>query len=1158
MKKRWFGMIVVGCLCGQPCGWALSVWINGTGTPYTNIQDAVNAASGGNWLAIAAGVYHEAVQVKDKDLGLQGGYDETTTNFTGGYTAIDGDNARRPLLYTNASGQVTDLHLIHGNASQGGGADIETGDVLFENVVIASNQANVGGGIYVAGDAHVVLSNQVWVVTNTAGNNGGGVFVEGRLETVHSTVRINGNIAGNSGGGVYCIGIGTGQARLREGQIADNIAAGSIADGEGYGGGVAVIDGQLYLGCAVFNNRAKYGGGIYAHGVSVLSVRRAAAVPSLTDNLALYGGGLFVTNCFNVELNAVLERNLAAFRGGGACFYASSVTNGTDEPGLPVLADNTASIGGGFHLESATGLWHDATIGQPDHPNVAQYFGGGACVVDGRLDLRGGGVQYNLATSTVASCGGGLALIRSRLDLHPSAISPRVLVSSNRANETAGAGGGLYFESCPVTAQLAQVTLAYNRAGGGGGLYATNSPCRATGLVAEHNEAVTGSGGGVLLIGAGHVLEELALTGNRAAEHGGGVAILHAAGASLAGGPDFDPDAPAFVIQSNACGGMGGGVYATFTPVDIRHLAILTNAAQSGGGVAVMNSADSLCVFSNVLVAQNEAFHLGGGLLLWDSAADLWDTDAQDNLTRNFGGGGAYIGGSRPVRWTAWSRPAAVLQNFAATDGGGIYCNLSSPLQLAGVDGNALDFQFNQAVQNGGGLFSLLNGGVICSGLVQFSANYSLSNGGAMALASDVPLRLLESEPGAFPSFIMNIAGVDGGAIHGDPGSTCVVERALFMSNQANQDGGAIACCGGRLVCDHGDFFANTAGRNGGAVHGRGAELVAFNQVTPPWPVVGQWTLLFEQNEAQENGGALYLEQCPDARVYRAAIFLNRTVNGEGGAIYAQDGRLDLHLTLLAQNDAETAGLTDGVLWNNSTGFVRQCTVADNDAVGLAETNSRVALIESIAWGHLDAAIRSSSSAPTATWCCIEGGWSNSSHTITNPPRLYAEYYHLQYNSPCIDAGDVAPYDTDIDNEPRVGLMDIGFDEFTDTDGDKLPDLVESDSGTWNGELDTGTSMYRPDSDGDALGDGDEWIADTDPSDFNSRLELVSAQRLGGSLQVSQAGGTNANLRLSMAEAVASTNWIGLETRWAPTGRTNLFTVTTNLTPLLLRVEAFR
>lgn len=1155
MKKRVFSMIVVGCLYGQPSGWALSVWINGTGTPYTNIQGAVNAAPSGNWLAIATGVYHEAVQVQGKDLGLQGGYDEATTNFTGGYTAIDGDNARRPLLFTNANGQVTHLHLIHGNASRGGGADVETGHVLFKHVVFASNTATVGGGIYVARDAQAVLSNQVWVVTNTATTDGGGIFVEGLLETVDSTVRINENIAGNNGGGVYCVW--SGQAVLREGQVAYNFASG-VTGGEGYGGGVAVLDGQLYVGCTIFNNRALYGGGIYAHGASVLSIKRASATPALTDNLAFYGGGLFVTNCLHVEFSAILERNLAGFRGGGACFCSSRVTNSMDELGLPMLADNTASMGGGFYLESSTGIWHHAMIGQPGHPNVAQSFGGGACVVDGRLDLRGGSVEYNLATSTVASCGGGLALIRSRLELHPSASSPHVLISSNRANETAGAGGGLYFENCPVTAQLAQVILAYNRAGCGGGLYATNSPCQALGLVAVHNEAVTGSGGGVLLIGAGHILEELALNGNRAAKDGGGAAILRATGARLAGGPDFDPDAPAFIIQSNACGGSGGGVYATFTPVDIRHLAILTNAAQSGGGVAVMNSADTLCVISNVLVAQNEAFHLGGGLLLWDSATDLWDVDAQDNLTRNFGGGGAYLGGFRPVRWTAGSRPTAVLQNFAATDGGGIYCNLSSPLRLAGVDGNALDFRFNQAGQNGGGLYALLNGGVICSGLVQFSINYSLSNGGAMALASGVPLRLQEGEPGAFPAFLMNIAGVDGGAIHGDPGSTCVVERALFMNNHANQDGGAIAFCGERLVCDRGDFYANTAGRNGGAVHGREAGLVVFNQVTPPWPVVGQWPLLFEQNAAQENGGALYLEQCPDARIYRAAIFLNRAVDGEGGAIYARDGRLDLHLALLAQNDAEAAGATDGVLWNNSTGFVRQCTVADNDAVGLAETNARVVLFESIAWGHHDAAIRSFSSAPTATWCCIEGGWPNSSHTITNPPQLYAGYYHLQYHSPCIDAGDVAPYDTDIDNEARVGRMDIGFDEFTDADGDKLPDLVESDSGTWNGELETGTSMYKPDSDGDAIGDGDEWIADTDPSDFNSRLELVSARQLAGSLEVRQAGGTNANLRLSMAEGMASTNWIGLETRWAPTGRTNLFTVTTNLTPLLLRVEAFR
>jgi len=49
-----------------------------------------------------------------------------------------------------------------------------------------------------------------------------------------------------------------------------------------------------------------------------------------------------------------------------------------------------------------------------------------------------------------------------------------------------------------------------------------------------------------------------------------------------------------------------------------------------------------------------------------------------------------------------------------------------------------------------------------------------------------------------------------------------------------------------------------------------------------------------------------------------------------------------------------------------------------------------------------------------------------------------------------------------------------------DLDGDGLPDVVETDTGTYNGPTDTGTHPHNPDTDGDGLKDGDE-VRDLDP-----------------------------------------------------------------------------
>ena len=53
-------------------------------------------------------------------------------------------------------------------------------------------------------------------------------------------------------------------------------------------------------------------------------------------------------------------------------------------------------------------------------------------------------------------------------------------------------------------------------------------------------------------------------------------------------------------------------------------------------------------------------------------------------------------------------------------------------------------------------------------------------------------------------------------------------------------------------------------------------------------------------------------------------------------------------------------------------------------------------------------------------------------------------------------------------------LIDVGWTPATDTDGDGLPDSVETNTGTYNGPSDTGTDPNSPDTDGDGLDDGAE------------------------------------------------------------------------------------
>lgn len=93
--------------------------------------------------------------------------------------------------------------------------------------------------------------------------------------------------------------------------------------------------------------------------------------------------------------------------------------------------------------------------------------------------------------------------------------------------------------------------------------------------------------------------------------------------------------------------------------------------------------------------------------------------------------------------------------------------------------------------------------------------------------------------------------------------------------------------------------------------------------------------------------------------------------------------------------------------------------------------------------------------------------------------------FHLRYGSPCIDASLIAGQEGDVDLDGEVrpygGVMDIGADEFVDTDGDHIPDYWESAF-----FADTTNAVPIADTDGDDLDEFGEYFNGTDPHDRDS------------------------------------------------------------------------
>jgi parallel beta-helix repeat protein len=378
-----------------------------TGIPppcHTTIQEAVDAASPGDVILVASGIY-TGVQGRpapggypnppasgtitqvvyiSKTATIQGGY--TTTNWTTPYpitqpTTLDAQGQGRGLLVagdpSTSSGQaispiIEGLHIMGGDAAGLGGGLWGQDD---------------GGGVYVITATATISSN--WVFSNTADRCGGGLFLK------YSDATLSGNI--------------------------------------------------------VISNTAEFGGGLLLEGSDA-----TLSGNTVTLNDAVYeGGGLILADSAAMLISNTVTSNTANLGcGGGLYLYGSAATlNGND------IISNTADYAGGLYLEeSAATLSGNNIISNTAYGTAPWSVGGGLLLVDSDAMFNGNTIASNTATDR----GGGLFLGRSNTTLTNTVIadnqagtvgsglyiyssSPRLLhttiARNGSAGLTAGSGG---------------------------------------------------------------------------------------------------------------------------------------------------------------------------------------------------------------------------------------------------------------------------------------------------------------------------------------------------------------------------------------------------------------------------------------------------------------------------------------------------------------------------------------------------------------------------------------------------------------------------------------------------------------------------------------------------------------------------------------------
>ncbi len=366
-----------------------------------------------------------------------------------------------------------------------------------------------------------------------------------------------------------------------------------------------------------------------------------------------------------------------------------------------------------------------------------------------------------------------------------------------------------------------------------------------------------------------------------------------------------------------------------------------------------------------------------------------------------------------------------IRNNYAETRGGGIYCRNTE----ADITNNIISQ--NEACECGGGMFLGNNCDDVTVVWNEIWSNTVHGWGGGVAVFFSDPLVHFNSinyntSTGIFVDPSWQGAG---GGIHiegatGFPASPTIYRNEIIGNSAYNTGGGIRTIHEGRPVIDANYIEGNIALNHGGGGIFCGGED-AYDDV----PVVKN--NIINNNTSAVFGGGLYLGDCGESSdpviVMNNVISNNRTNDYHGGGILSINSwsRI-INNTVVSNTVASGDG---GGLYVTGTGGpfdVANCIFRDNV--------------------DLEAPIHNEIHPTTlnVTYSDVKGGYTGQGNIDADPLFFDAGRvdYHIQYDSPCRDAGDngALPLDITVDFEhdsipdprryPEAGTVDMGADEF--------------------------------------------------------------------------------------------------------------------------------
>lgn len=308
-----------------------------SGCPYTSLQAAVDAASDGDLIKVAAGSYsdlHQRAGVTQvvyisKSLTIRGGY--TTTNGMAeppnprsNPTVLDASGQGR-VVYVAPSVTVTleGLTLLNGDGSDlgggtgsypdaGGGFYADRAILAIHNSIIVANRSPMAGGGYVNRGAFTLTQSTITHNVAISGDAGGlWLYAPTRAQIYSNTFAHN--HTGFNGGALVPV-YGNANVAIIHNRMVSNTATRD-------GGAIFMASGaQICDNDLSYNVAGGSAGAIYINGYSPIVVSNRV----MANRAEYYGGGIYANRGVNLQRNSVISNS--AGRGGGGIFLAGSGT----------------------------------------------------------------------------------------------------------------------------------------------------------------------------------------------------------------------------------------------------------------------------------------------------------------------------------------------------------------------------------------------------------------------------------------------------------------------------------------------------------------------------------------------------------------------------------------------------------------------------------------------------------------------------------------------------------------------------------------------------------------------------------------------------------------------------------------------------------------